>query len=224
MQIRFTVETKSNLLIGGNESGFEIGGIDMHTVVDHDGYPYIPGSSFKGAFRKIIRDDNNKSINTIFAAYKRKIFERATTKAQELDFKIDIEDFKKNIEKGVEVDSEYMFGINSYNQSPKLMFSDLYLVEESESKEKDFFSIDNKNTIGNDLIANPRTYKSLRKGLKFMGIIRFRNFNELGLEAHAVIEYVKQKLPEFNNGVYRLGNSKSRGYGHIEVKVCEEND
>jgi len=102
------------------------------------------------------------------------------------------------------------------------MFSDLYLMEES-IKAGNYFSIDAKNSINDEtLVANPRTYKVARQGLIFEGVIRFRNFAKLGCREDEVQKYVFEQLKTaFNDGFYRLGNSKSRGYGHVEVKVIE---
>ena len=222
-ELKFTVRTLSNLMIGGNESGFVIGGIDQHTVTDHEGKPYIPGSSFNGAFRKIIRDDKDEKINSIFSDYKKKIITKAEDIAKDPDMNINLEQFKKNLEKGIFSDSEYMFGIIGYNQSPKIMFSDLHLIENKDESTQGYFSIDAKNSIDNEtLVANPRTYKVARKEFVFTGTIRFRNFDRLKKEDRQEIEeYIIKQLKVFNDGFYRLGNSKSRGYGHVEVKVTE---
>jgi len=221
-EIKFIVKTLSNLMIGGNESGFVIGGIDQHTVKDHNGHPYIPGSSFKGVFRKVIREGSNEKINQIFTEYVGKLVEEAEEATKNPNININLEEFKKRIKEGIESDSEYMFGINGYNQSPKLMFSDLYLTEES-IVAGNHFSIDAKNSIDNvTLEANPRTYKVARRDLVFVGTIRFRNFEKLKDKQSDVQKYVKDQLKTaFKDGFYRLGNSKSRGYGYIEVNVVE---
>jgi len=224
-EIMFSVRTMSNLLIGGNEAGFVIGGIDQHTVTDHEGKPYIPGSSFKGSFRKIIREDKDEKINTIFQKYKQDLIDQAEEKAKQPDVEIDLKQFKKNLK--LVSDSEYMFGINGYNQSPKLMFSDLYLDEERSTIEgKNYFSIDAKNAIDNEtLAANPRTYKAACQGLVFTGVIRFRNFEQLGIGNRDIIQtYVIKQLKVFDEGFHRLGNSKSRGYGHIKVIEVKAGD
>ena len=35
-------------------------------------------------------------------------------------------------------------------------------------------------------------------------------------------EFIKEVVLRFNDGIYRLGNSGSRGYGKIQVEVIEE--
>jgi len=221
-EIKFNVCTLSNLLIGGNESSFVIGGIDQHTVTDYNDCPYIPGSSFKGAFRKIVRDDKNELISEIFRDYVNNLIEEAERKVTENpDININLKKFEEHIKKGIISDSEYMFGINGYNQSPKLMFSDLYLTEKSREK-GDYFSIDAKNSIDDKtLVANPRTYKVARQELVFTGSIRFRNFEKLEARKDEIQNYVIAQLKVFDEGFYRLGNSKSRGYGHIKVVLIE---
>jgi len=223
-ELRFTVTTESNLLIGGNEGGFEIGGVDQSTVVDHNGFPYIPGSSFKGAFRKVVKEYESSAINRIYKLYLERTLEKTLEKVKNTAF-ITLKEDEKNIDiffknSIMKISTEYLFGIDGFNQAPRLLFSDLYLVENLK-KEPNLFSIDSKNTIKEEegqLEANPRTYKVARKGLTFTGTIQFYNFHEFNDEQCEIIEkFIIETLNIFNNGVARLGNSKSRGYGKIKV-------
>lgn len=51
----------TGLHIGGTEEGFEIGGIDNPVIKDPiSGYPYIPGSSFKGKMRTLLEWADNR--------------------------------------------------------------------------------------------------------------------------------------------------------------------
>ena len=60
--IEVTIITKSNCLIGNQTESFSVGGVDQSTTVDENGRPIIHGSAFKGAFRNIIRE-NDDNIN-----------------------------------------------------------------------------------------------------------------------------------------------------------------
>jgi hypothetical protein len=82
--------------------------------------------------------------------------------------------------------------------------------------------IDTKNSleeINGDILSNPRTYKVIKPGVKFEGVIRFYNpFSKEDGEIEAEIkEELKCALNMFNSGIYGIGNSKSRGYGQITV-------
>ena len=39
------------------------------------------------------------------------------------------------------------------------------------------------------------------------------------LEIDGIEEFIKSAVLEFNGGIYRLGNSGSRGYGRIETEI-----
>ena len=223
-EIKFKIETCSNLLIGGNEMGFVIGGIDEKTVTNHEGFPYIPGSSFKGVFRRIVREYKNEEIIELYDKYIRFLKERAEEKG------IDIKNWEAKINDKDKIKSEMerLFGVEGFNQSPRLIFSDFHLIGEKDVEK--CFSLDAKNSIIEDeesgkLKSNPRFYKAARKGLVFSGSIRFHQpFDSSGKEDlftekkyETIRDYVKEQLLTFNNGYYRLGNSKSRGYGEIKV-------
>jgi CRISPR-associated protein Csm3 len=53
--IKANLRCITGLHVGGTEEGFEIGGIDNPVIKDPmTGYPYIPGSSLKGAMRSLL--------------------------------------------------------------------------------------------------------------------------------------------------------------------------
>jgi CRISPR-associated protein Csm3 len=240
--IRFTVTTKSNLFIGGVPRTFEIGGIDLFTatvkVRDGAGYvehPFIPASSFKGALRTVIKDNGNDEIAKLYydflegfkeAALKSVDDHNRLSAAEKADR---LSAINKNYTEAIdECSAEYLFGIKAFNNTPKLIFNDLFLDEASIS-DGDFFSVDSKNTIETTTdhkpAANPRTYQSARTGLVFEGEIMLHQMEKLPGEKQdnegRIIQYIKDCLQEFNSGYYRLGNSKSRGYGRIEIAIHE---
>lgn len=217
----------SNLFIGGMPVPFEIGGIDQQTALDQEGFPCIPGSSFKGALRAIVREDQSamaEEIRQLYRTYLEKEREENLSKIEKLVKEEEILDrIEQRYTQAIEqLSPEYLFGIEGFNNTPKLLFSDLLLCSEFRQEDK-CFSIDMKNAIetnGNVLESNPRTYKTARRGITFEGEIRFYKIEQLGDEAAKLCEdYIITNLLKFNEGFYRLGNSKSRGYGRVEVCV-----
>ena len=127
---------------------------------------------------------------------------------------------ERYLEAANEVSPEYLFGIKGFNNTPKLLFGDLLLCSEFRDK-KTCFSIDMKNTIdtrGNAPESRPRTYQTARSGIVFEGEIRLYKMEKLDDQAGELCkEYLIYNLKKFNEGIYRLGNSKSRGYGRVEI-------
>jgi CRISPR-associated protein Csm3 len=227
--IKIRITTLSNLFIGGAPVPFEIGGIDQQTVLDPEGFPYIPGSSLKGVLRTIVHEDHSamrEEILRIFEAYIKS--EKATNEkriqeiVREQEALNRIADKYEETEK--EVSPEYLFGIKGFNNSPKLLFTDLRLCKEHRDR-KNCFSIDMKNSIdtkGEIPVSNPRTYQTARSGLIFEGDIhlyKMECWDENTIELCK--NYIIDNLLKFNEGIYRLGNSKSRGYGKVEVAIIQ---
>ena len=202
MKLIVTVKTKSNLYIGGMPQGYSLGGIDMVTAMREDN-PYIPASSFKGALREICREFASEEVEKIYSTFQAVKEPFDETQTQEVP---------KHL---------YIFGIPSCNRSPKLVFSDLtFKCKELESSP--LFSIESKNQITESdgrISSNPRTYKTAAPGLIFKGEIWIRGFDSS--QSELVYGYIKDMVSKFNDGAYRLGNSKSRGYGHVYVTVKE---
>lgn len=231
-KIKFQIKTLSNLFIGGAPAPFEIGGIDQYTVTDQYNFPYIPASSIKGALANIIREDDSPmatEIAELYRDYLHKIKAENQEKIQEI-YKDEAEALKRIEDRYRDAladkkVSEYLFGISGFNNTPKLLFSDLLLKEEYRNI-SNCFSIDMKTSINNTEEkrpeSNPRSYKTARSGLVFEGAIRLHKIKILGEDAEKLCEtFIINNLFKFNEGIYRLGNSKSRGYGKIEVHLSE---
>lgn len=223
--IEVAIKTESNLMIGGTPTTFEIGGIDQYTITDHNGWPYIPASSFKGALREIVRDQRDSTSGGGIA----KLYADYLTKQKEVADTMLISDrtsYDQRFEKVLkDASAEYLFGIGGFNNTPKLMFQDFALPKDQDVSK--LFSIDAKNTIdttnGEKPIALPRTYKTARKGLTFTGFVRFYQLDQLGVDAPMLCKaFLKDCILLFNDGIYRIGNSKSRGYGCVHVDIIEK--
>lgn len=229
--VKFKIITLSNLFIGGAPLSFEIGGLDQQTILDPEGFPYIPGSSLKGALKAIGRQDKSpaaEEIKKLYASYLKKQREDHAQRIREIVQEPEALDrIEKNHAKAEkELSAKYLFGIKGFNNSPKLLFSDVLLSKEYCQKAS-CFSIDMKNSIddknGVGPVSNPRTYQTARRGLVFEGEIRLYQMECWDKASVDLCRgYVIELLQKFNEGIHRLGNSKSRGYGKVEVQITEE--
>ena len=61
--LKARIIAKTGLHIGGSKSGIEIGGVDNPVIKDHEGKPYIPGSSIKGKMRTLVEKAEGLAIN-----------------------------------------------------------------------------------------------------------------------------------------------------------------
>lgn len=230
-KLSFTITTKSNLFIGSSPTTFEIGGVDARTVVDYQGNPFIPGSSLKGILRRIVNEqgENISGGQEIKAAYLNYLTELESDYKKSDLSKIEIAEQEKNgecfTERKKEVSAAYLFGIEDFNQTPKLLFADVTLIPNQE--QANLFSLDSKNSITLDkkhdkLLATPRTYQTVCPNVTFQGNILFQQMKRLSVEPSVIETFLKGCMELFNEGFYRLGNSGSRGYGLIEVSFKEE--
>ncbi|HJA30301.1 MAG TPA: CRISPR-associated protein Csm3 [Candidatus Eisenbergiella pullicola] len=226
--IKVRVKTLANLFIGGAPRPFEIGGIDQWTAVDEQGFPCIPASSWKGALRAIAMRDMGEEAMEIGRWYA-EFLERERTQNRERLQEI----FQKDQEAKERIEKRYeeairqasacaLFGIREFNHTPKVLFDDLRLIDACRELNS-CFSIDTKTeirTAGSEPRSNPRTYKAVKKGMVFEGNMELYGFEKFGEEkAEKCREYLMNIALQFNKGIYRLGNSKSRGYGKVDVSV-----
>lgn len=202
---------------------FEIGGVDMETTTDHCGQPIIPASSLKGVLRRMTKEKKDKdetakaiakAYQVLLIKYRNENEKRLTSGQYELEPERTAA-MKKRFETEIEKASvENLFGIQGFHDTPKLLFQDLKLKKCMD----DWYSLDSKNKIelnGLEISANPRSYKTVRPGITFHGEIILHQIEIL--QVRGIGEFIKNVLLQFNDGSYRLGNSGSRGYGHIEV-------
>lgn len=230
-EIKIKITTVSNCLIGNQTESFSVGGVDQATTVDENRKPIIHGSAFKGAFRNIVREkekEEDKMIKT--KGYVKSLIEEILNKYEDISKTEKIEKMLSIIrEKARNAKAEYIFGIEGFNGMPRLFCSDFRVVECKDRLESDYFLIETKNYLeekNGDIFSNPRTYRVIKPGNVFEGVIRFQNpFFKGSQEELERIEEIEQELKEavleFNSGFYGIGNSKSRGYGQIKVEILE---
>lgn len=228
-KIKIKITTASNLFIGGLPGSFEIGGVDLFTITDYNNLPFIPASSFKGTLRKMVKDyiemhDTDMiQIGEGYKEYLSSVWELNKKQIFAVGDKIEKDRITKMNNRFEEMISgasaEYLFGIQGFNNSPKLIFNDFVL--EAGANTAELFSIDAKNSIitteEKGVESNPRIYKTVRPGITFTGEISFYRIDLL--KVNGIKEFISEMILEFNEGIYRLGNSGSRGYGKIRTEI-----
>jgi CRISPR-associated protein Csm3 len=233
-KISLKITTLSNLFIGGSPKTFEIGGVDLFTVTNYEGHPYIPASSFKGSLRSIVRDrvsdPQAERIKECYINYLNALYQENIERLKQIEIGDErMERMNQRFTNEIKCASaECLFGIAGFNDTPKLIFNDLVLANAGKIEP---FSIDSKNNIEQSssnkdasVAANPRTYKTVRPGVEFRGEILLYRMEQLQIEQEVIIGFVERAIQEFNTGIYRLGNSGSRGYGKVHIEIMRERD
>lgn len=224
--IKIKLKTKSNCLVGNQTESFSIGGVDQSTVINGDGKPMIYGSSFKGAFRNIVRENDKEMPKT--KEYIKEILQDLSNKYSQIN-QIDktekIEKLIKKIENYTKnPKAEYIFGIEGLNGMPRIFCTDFTLSKDN--RNKDYFLIETKTSLENkngEILSRPRTYKVIKPEVIFEGNVRFQNdyYSPKKVDLKNVESELKNMLSKFNGGFYGIGNSKSRGYGLIEISILD---
>ena len=223
-KIKVKIETKSNCLIGNHTQSFSIGGVDQCTTVDNDGKPLVQASAFKGSTRFIVKSEGSDMEETkkFYKNYLEDLLKKYEKRKLENNLNSqNLEEIINKIKECInDLKPEYLFGIEGINTTPRLYFSDLKVVDGRKNTEE-YFIIDSKTAIledGDEVVSNPRTYKAIRPGVKFEGEIILRDFKNF-VDIKKIAAELVEKLELFNDGYYRMGNSKSRGYGKISIET-----
>ena len=223
-EIKIKIITKSSCLIGNQTESFSVGGVDQATTVDEKARPIIQGSAFKGALRNIVREHGGEMPNT--KNYVTLILQRLLEKYQSIPKIEENKKIKKMMENiknySKNPKAEYIFGMEGLNNMPRVFCSDFCVVDERNSKE--YFAIETKNSLEEkegEIISKPRTYQVVRPAVIYDGRHHFQDlyFIQEKKELDEVKKELIQAIKFFNSGFYGIGNSKSRGYGMIEVEI-----
>lgn len=193
--LKLNVELLSGLYIGGNDTGFDIGGADSNVIKNPlTKEPYIPGSSFKGKLKSLLKyrygvlTDNKKDLT--FA-----------------------DDTITNIFETVESDNKISI--------TRAIFRDLKLTEESKSSLNKTLGVgiyteikaENKINAIKGTAESPRFIERVPAGAIFTGEIVLNVFD--GDNANLMMEKIKQALNLLEHNY--LGGSGTRGYGRVKV-------
>lgn len=197
--LKIELELLSGLYIGGNDVGFDIGGADSNVIknpLTHE--PYIPGSSFKGKLKSLLRYrygkiENNKMVFTD-DAYTR-IFEPLENN----------EGDNINISRAI--------------------FRDLFLTIDSKKEltnnlgEGCFTEIKAENKIDpiKGKAETPRFIERVPAGAVFQGEIILNVFDGDDEEKMKNGIYKALNLLKSNY----LGGNGSRGYGRVDIKYSK---
>lgn len=191
--LKINFKLLSGLFIGGNDSGFDIGGADMSVIKNPlTKEPYIPGSSLKGKLKSLLKYNKETKI------------EKGT-----LDFK---NTNIKNIFEPVD-DKEVKIS--------RAIFRNMYLTDESKLHlesilgKKVYTEIKAENSINaiKGTAESPRFIERVPAGAEFCGEIVLNVFDED--DAKFMMDIIKEslRLLEYNY----LGGSGTRGYGRVKV-------
>ena len=190
-EIKGTVESVTNMHIGGNDDFSLIGGVDNPVIKEvMNGLPYIPGSSFKGVSRSCLakiynkgrvvkcRDDDDEKIIRLFGGSRL-------------------------------VDGRVPRG--------RLRFEDMFMSNEKELKEKGVAPtlVVVQNTIHPFTgVANPRQMECSTRGAEYDMTIGYEVQDESQTEEDFRI------IKEMLKGVQRhgIGGGTSRSMGKIRIK------
>lgn len=234
LELKVKITTQSNCLIGNQTESFSVGGVDQSTTLDEDRKPVIHGSAVKGSLRNIVRENEVEMQKT--QEYVKRVLEDMLRRYNEILGdnralgKDKLTKIIHNIEKYIaKPKAEYIFGIENLNNMPRVFCTDFRVVEDPNDKNQSdnskYLTIETKNSLeekDNEIISRPRTYRVVKPGVTFEGWIRFQDtyFNGDNKELETIKEELKKQLEKFNEGFYGIGNSKSRGFGNIQVE-CE---
>lgn len=194
VMIKFKINVKTGLHIGGNKEIYGIGGIDSPVIKDPiTNEPIIPGSSLKGKMRMLITDVLHKGTELDIT---KKLFGSSQNKNKENDYGITRIIFR-----------DMFLTTESKENLQKHLGKNFFTEVKAENK------IDHIKCQ-----AKPRFIERVPAGAVFDGecivnILEQDDKNEL-------INLIKHGFELVNNNT--LGGSGSRGYGKVEIVVEEE--
>lgn len=196
--LNIKLELLSGLYIGGNDSGFDIGGADSDVIRNQlTNEPYIPGSSLKGKLKSLLK----YHVKEVDSTEKDIIFKDS------------------NITNIFEPVDEGNVKIT------RAIFRDLTLTKESKEELQNILGIgcfteikaENKVNPISGKSDSPRFIERVPAGAMFEGEIVLNVFD--GDNKEIMMENIKKslKLLEMNY----LGGNGTRGYGRVKVEFDE---
>ena len=201
--LKVSFELLSGLFIGGNNGGFDIGGIDNDVIRNPlTNEPYIPGSSIKGKLKALLK----------YTTKETKI-KKITTVDKDIVF---TDDTITNIFGGLEDDTDDV-------KISRAIFRDFKLTKDSKKELEDilgvgrFTEIKAENSINaiSGIAKSPRFIERVPAGAIFEGEIVLNIFE--GDDESKMKNTIKKalRLLEMNY----LGGNVTIGYGRVKVKL-----
>lgn len=224
--ISAVITTQTGMHIGGSSGGLEIGGVDNSVIKDHEGKPYIPGSSLKGKMRSLLEKSEGKAVVRELVWQK---LPQGSTEGISIHV-CNQEDcpicliFGRNSGSYPSRDPQ-KDRIQINNVSPtRILVRDAYLIEESipkeiqENLELPWTEVKYENSIDRiTSAANPRQSERVPRGAQFKAEIVYTIYTDMDKELfYKVLKAMKLLEDDY------LGGSGSRGYGQItfdDIKV-----
>jgi len=220
------IKAETALHIGGSKTGIDIGGVDNPVIKDHEGKPYIPGSSLKGKMRSLLEKSEGLA----------KTSELVIQKEAQKEDKSD--EIKIHMCNNVDCPVCNIFGrttgeqtkandgtkINISNTPTRLIVRDAKLIDSSipedvkENLDLEWTEVKFENSIDRiTSAANPRQQERVPRGAEFEMEIVYNIYEENDKSRFRKVLKAMQLLEDDY-----LGGSGSRGYGKIgfqDIKI-----
>ncbi|MDP3029805.1 MAG: type III-A CRISPR-associated RAMP protein Csm3 [Deltaproteobacteria bacterium] len=218
--IKGKIKAETALHIGGSKTGIDIGGVDNTVIKDHEGKPYIPGSSLKGKMRSLLEKAEG------LASDDKRVWQKKPQKADKSDgigLHICNEPecaicniFGRNNGPYEVVKDGSQLNINQTTPS-RLIFRDGELIDSSipedvkENLEFEWTEVKWENSIDRiTSAANPRQQERVPRGAEFELELVYNIYTEEDKTRFRKVLKAMQLLEDDY-----LGGSGSRGYGKI---------
>lgn len=221
------IKAKTALHIGGSKTGIDIGGVDNTVIKDHEGKPYIPGSSIKGKMRSLLEKAEGLATDD------KRVWQKKPEKPDKSDgISIHICNepecaicniFGRNNGPYEVVKDSSQLNINQTTPS-RLIFRDAKLIDSSipedvkENLELEWTEVKWENSIDRiTSAANPRQQERVPRGAEFELEMVYNIYTEQDKERFKKVLKAMQLLEDDY-----LGGSGSRGYGKVsfgDIKI-----
>ena len=223
------IEIKSGLYIGSGNNSIQIGGVDNDFIKDNNKLPYIPGSSLKGKLRSLL--ELSLIDSSMMEDYRGDIFgpkEYKNSKDNKEDILLLLKMFGTSASNNVDKESDEYANIDEFGFT-RLSVEDFYISDEDRTKQ-DIFEIKtevNINRKNGTPISGARNIERVRKGIKFVGNLSLKLFNDdlKEKEKNTDIEndYIKLLMKALHYlELDALGGSTSRGYGRVGIRFVND--
>jgi len=213
------IRAETALHIGGSKTGIDIGGVDNTVIKDHEGKPYIPGSSLKGKMRTLLEKAEGLATPDNLVWQKKGEISLHICNNDEC---VVCNIFGRNNAKMTKVNGSELEVTNT--TPTRLVVRDGKLIESSipedikDNLDLEWTEVKFENSIDRiTSAANPRQQERVPRGAEF----------ELGMVYNIYTEQDKARFRKVLKAIQLLeddylGGSGSRGYGKIsfnDIKI-----
>jgi CRISPR-associated protein Csm3 len=210
------IKAETALHIGGSKTGIDIGGVDNTVIKDHEGKPYIPGSSLKGKMRTLLEKSEGLAFDD----------KRVWQKEPDISLHICNEPecticniFGRNNGPYKVVKDNSLLNINVTTPT-RLIVRDAKLIESSISEdlknnlELEWTEVKFENSIDRiTSAANPRQQERVPRGAEFELEMVYNIYTDTDKARFRKVLKAMQLLEDDY-----LGGSGTRGYGKVSFQ------